>query len=61
MVEQITGLMPNLKVELLEPVLCKGFPTETVFKALDGLADTIVAKHRENDFKPPPKLKLGVA
>lgn len=45
-VEQITGQIPNLKVELLEPVLCKGSPGEADFQALDRLANTIVEKHR---------------
>ena len=27
-VEQIAGLIPNLKVEVLDPVLCKGYPQE---------------------------------
>jgi flavorubredoxin len=46
-VKQITGLVSNLKAEILEPVLCKGFPRENDFKALDGLATTISEKHRE--------------
>jgi len=49
-VEQLAGMMPNLKVELLEPVLSKGFPEETDFKALDNLADTIAQKHKEQGF-----------
>ena len=47
MVDQITGMIPNLKVELLEPVIAKGFPKEDDFKALDELADKIKAKHQE--------------
>jgi len=46
-VEQISGLISNLKVEVLEPVLCKGLPGEGDLKALDGLADGIVGKHKE--------------
>jgi flavorubredoxin len=46
-VELLTGMLPNLKVEVLTPVLCKGFPREADFKALDNLADTIAQKHRE--------------
>lgn len=45
-VEHIGSLIPNLKVELLEPVLCKGLPREKDFSALDRLADAIAAKHR---------------
>jgi len=47
MVEQITGLIPNLKVEILEPVIAKGYPNDDDFTALDKLADGILAKHRE--------------
>jgi len=49
-VEQIAGLIPNLKVEILEPVLCKGFPREADFNSLDKLAETIADKHRENNL-----------
>ena len=31
--EQLAAMLPNLKVEILEPVLCKGFPKEDDFKA----------------------------
>jgi flavorubredoxin len=48
--EQLTALLPNLKVELLEPVLIKGYPREADFKALDNLAETIAQKHKENGF-----------
>jgi flavorubredoxin len=47
MVEQITGLIANLKVELIEPVIAKGYPKENDFIALDKLADQISAKHKE--------------
>jgi flavorubredoxin len=47
MVEQITSLIPNLKVELLEPVVAKGYPRDNDFTALDKLADAILEKHRE--------------
>jgi flavorubredoxin len=45
MVESITGMMSNLKVELLEPVVIKGFPKKEDFEALDKLADKIKNKH----------------
>ncbi|MFW6102110.1 MAG: FprA family A-type flavoprotein [Chloroflexota bacterium] len=47
-VEQLTGMIPNLKVEVLDPVLIKGFPREEDFKALDNLASTIAGKHKES-------------
>jgi flavorubredoxin len=49
-VEQLAAMIPNLKVEVLEPVLGKGFPREADFKALDNLADTIAQKHKEEGF-----------
>jgi len=47
MVEQLTGLLPNLKAEIIEPVLAKGEPKQPDFAALDALADRILAKHKE--------------
>jgi flavorubredoxin len=49
-VEQLTGMIPNLKAEVLAPVLSKGFPREEDFKALDKLASTIAKKHKESGF-----------
>jgi flavorubredoxin len=50
-VETLAAMIPNLKVEVLEPVLCKGIPSEADFKALDELSSTIMQKHRENGFQ----------
>jgi flavorubredoxin len=47
MVEQIAGAMPNLKVQVLNPVVARGHPKEVDLKALDKLADEILAKHKE--------------
>jgi len=49
-VEQLTEMIPNLKAEVLTPVLSKGFPREEDFKALDNLASTITEKHKEHGF-----------
>jgi flavorubredoxin len=46
-VETLAAMIPNLKVEVLNPVLCKGLPSEADFKALDDLAATIAGKHKE--------------
>jgi flavorubredoxin len=46
-IEQIAGLIPNLKVEILDPVLCKGYPRETDLAALDTLAESIAQRHRQ--------------
>jgi flavorubredoxin len=47
MVDQITGLLGNMKAETLEPVLAKGMAREDTFTALDELADNILAKHKQ--------------
>ena len=49
-VETLAGMIPNLTVEIIEPVLCKGMPSEKDFKLLDDLAATIAHKHKENDL-----------
>ncbi len=49
-VEQLTGMIPNLKAEVLTPVLSKGFPVQQDFEALDNLASTIAKKHKEHGF-----------
>jgi flavorubredoxin len=46
-VEQISGLIPNLKVEVLGTVLCKGLPRTEDLSALDDLADKIKDKHSQ--------------
>jgi len=48
MVAQLTAMMPNIKAEILEPVLAKGDPKEADYVAMDRLADDILAKHKEN-------------
>jgi flavorubredoxin len=44
-VEQLSAMIPNLKVEVLPPVLCKGVPKETDLDALDRLAEDVARKH----------------
>ncbi len=46
MTEQLTGLLSNLKVDLIPPVVSKGDPSDDDFLALDKLADEILARHR---------------
>ena len=46
-VEILAGMIPNLKVEILDPVLAKGTPSEVDFAALENLAQTIAMKHQE--------------
>ena len=50
MAEQIKGLIPNLKVEFLTPVIAKGYPKDDDFAALEKLADEILARHKELDI-----------
>lgn len=47
MPEMIKGAMPNLKVEILTPVIAKGLPKPADFEALDALAAAIAAKHKD--------------
>jgi flavorubredoxin len=47
-VEQIAGMIPNLKAEILPPVYCQGAPKEADYQALDNLAATIAQKHKES-------------
>jgi len=51
MLEQITGALTNLRVQILDPVVIKGFPKEEDFRALDRLADKILDKHKTLNLK----------
>jgi flavorubredoxin len=46
-VETLVGMMPKLKVELLDPVMAKGLPRESDYAALEALAATIAEKHKD--------------
>jgi flavorubredoxin len=50
-VEQMAGLIPNLKVEILPPVIAKGFPRPEDLKGLEQLAGDIADRHRRLDLK----------
>ncbi len=41
LVESLQSLVPNLKVEIIPPVVAKGLPREKDFKAIDELAEAI--------------------
>jgi len=47
MVDQLVAMVPNLKVELIDPVVVKGAAKDEDFAKLDELADKIAAKHKE--------------
>ena len=46
MVEQLSGLIGNLKVEVIEPVLFKGMPREEDYRKIDAMVETLVEKHK---------------
>ena len=46
MVDQLSGLIGNLKVDLIEPVLFKGMPREEDFKKIDELIEKLEEKHK---------------
>ena len=46
MVDNLVAMVPNLKVDIIEPVMVKGLPTEQDYALLDELADSIVEKHK---------------
>lgn len=45
-VEVLAGMIPNLKVEVIPPVMAKGFPKADDLASLDRLADAIMSKHQ---------------
>jgi len=47
-IEQIAGLIPNLKVEVLGTVLQKGIPDASTFAQLQELAAAVAKKHKED-------------
>jgi len=46
-VEILEGLLTNLKVEIIQPVLIRGYPTNKDFGKIDDLAHEIIKKHRK--------------
>jgi len=46
MVDQLAGLISNLKVDIIEPVLVKGLPREDDFRRLDALIESLDEKHK---------------
>ena len=47
MLDQITGMIGNLRVEMITPLIIKGFPKEEDYKKIDAMADEITAKHEQ--------------
>ena len=52
-VEQLGGLIPNLKVDVLGTVLHKGAPTTETEAQLDELAAAVAKAHKANDLVTP--------
>ncbi len=46
MLETIKGMLTNLKLELLSPVIVKGYPKSGDLQALESLANEIYEKHK---------------
>lgn len=44
---KLGGMLSNLKVNVIEPVLVKGKPKEEDYKALDVLVDSVVEAHKK--------------
>ncbi|MGF7118420.1 FprA family A-type flavoprotein [Methanobacterium oryzae] len=49
-VDLLKGFLTNLKAEIIEPVIVKGFPKEEDFKNIEKLAEEIVRKHKEQNL-----------
>ena len=47
MLEQITGMIGNLRVEMITPLIIKGFPKDEDYKKIDLMADDIAKKHEK--------------
>jgi len=52
-VEGLSALIPDLKVEVLPPVLARGLPTEESLRAVDALADAIAQRHADQGWALP--------
>ena len=45
-VEVLADIISSLNIEILDPVIIKGYPKKSDLKLLDGLADMILARHK---------------
>lgn len=50
MVEIISDTIKNLNVEIIEPVIIKGYPRNEDFSLIDNLAEEILKKHKSIDI-----------
>jgi len=54
-IEQIEGLIPNLKVDVLGTVLQKGAPTNDTYTQLDELAAAVAKAHKDDGNVETPR------
>jgi flavorubredoxin len=47
MLDQITGMISTLKVDIISPLIIKGFPKEEDYKKIDEMADEIASQHKK--------------
>lgn len=46
-VETLSSMIPNLKVEIIPPIIIKGYPKDADYEALDKLADAVADSHKK--------------
>jgi len=46
-VDLLKGMLTNIKAEIIDPVIFKGFPKEEDFEKIDKLAEEIIKRHKE--------------
>jgi flavorubredoxin len=47
MLDQITGMIGTLKVDMISPLIIKGFPKEEDYDKIDEMADEIASQHKK--------------
>ena len=47
MLDQITGMISTLKVDMISPLIIKGFPTEEDYNKIEEMADAIASQHEK--------------
>jgi len=47
MLDQVTGMISTLKVDIISPLIIKGFPKEEDYKKIDEMADEIASQHKK--------------
>ncbi len=46
-VDLLKSILTNIKAEIIDPVIVKGYPKEEDFKKIDTLAEEIIEKHKD--------------